>query len=349
MQQWWHPIRDKFIPGPHNEYRPHILGKKWLVLFLTITLTVEGVLVASLMGRGQALNFLAAVLPGEIIGLTNVQREDNNLGDVAENSQLDLAAQAKAQDMAAKGYFSHVGPDGKEPWAWVTGAGYVYQYAGENLAVRFNESTDVVNAWMASPTHRANIVKPIYTEIGVGVAQGYYQGQPATFVVQYFGTPQNVAVAPPASTPVTPAEPVASEGTGAPVEVAGTTTAAGVNPAGATPSISPRQGEPTPQAMVRNILNLAETTPTSVFWILAGITALIIVALALAFFIHLDIQSGEMLAGGAVVAVIALAFIFLNSYMPFNFMAGSQSATVELFVTPPVLVGEAASTVNLNF
>jgi len=133
--------------------------------------------------------FTAAVLHSDIVAFTNIERAYNELNSLTENSVLNAAAQAKANDMAAKGYFSHTGPDGQLPWHWFVEAGYDYRYAGENLAVRFSDSREVVNAWMASPTHKANIVKPQYQEIGIGVAEGVYQGVPATFVVQFFASP----------------------------------------------------------------------------------------------------------------------------------------------------------------
>lgn len=138
----------------------------------------------------------AAVVASQVIALTNDERQQNGVGQLAEDTLLDQAAQAKADDMAAKGYFSHVGPDGKQPWAWIAAAGYNYHWAGENLAVRFDDSQQLVSAWMASPTHRANIVKGQYTQIGIGVANGMYQGMPATFIVQFFGTPQSGFVEP---------------------------------------------------------------------------------------------------------------------------------------------------------
>jgi hypothetical protein len=95
----------------------------------------------------------------------------------------------KANDMAEKGYFAHTSPEGKTPWYWFKQAGYDYSYAGENLAVNFFESKDVAEAWMNSPTHRANIVKKDYTEIGIAVATGMYEGRQSVFVAQLFGTP----------------------------------------------------------------------------------------------------------------------------------------------------------------
>jgi len=135
----------------------------------------------------------AAVIQSDIISLTNAERARDHVGVLTENIKLDRAATQKAADMAAKGYFAHVGPDGALPWQWILASGYDYRYAGENLAVRFSESQDVVNAWVASPAHYANIIKSQYTDIGVGTAQGTYQGQPAIYVVQYFAAPSDVS------------------------------------------------------------------------------------------------------------------------------------------------------------
>jgi hypothetical protein len=90
--------------------------------------------------------------------------------------------------MAEREYFAHYSPDGVSPWHWFDKAGYDYLHAGENLAVHFTESDAVVDAWMDSPTHRANIMNGLYTEIGVGTARGEYKGYPTLFVVQLFGT-----------------------------------------------------------------------------------------------------------------------------------------------------------------
>ena len=162
------------------------------------TAIAGGVMILVLIGLGiksTGPEFTAAVVQGDIIAFTNIERAHSELHSLTENTILDRAAQAKANDMASLGYFSHTGPDGQPPWHWFVEAGYDYHYAGENLAVRFNDSQEVVNAWMASPTHKANIVKAQYTEIGIGVADGVYQGQPVTFVVQFFGAPKTASVA----------------------------------------------------------------------------------------------------------------------------------------------------------
>ena len=130
------------------------------------------------------------VIDSVVVDMTNQERASLGIGELKVNEALRKAAQAKADDMAKKGYFAHVTPDGKTPWYWIDQTGYQYKSAGENLAVNFDYSKDVVQAWMNSPTHRANIVKAKYQEIGIGIAEGFYQGRPSVFVVQMFGTPK---------------------------------------------------------------------------------------------------------------------------------------------------------------
>lgn len=130
------------------------------------------------------------VINSVVIDVTNQERQKLGLGELKVNELLKKAAQSKADDMARKGYFSHQSPDGKTPWYWIDQTGYTYKAAGENLAVNFDYSRDVVSAWMNSPTHKANIVKAKYQEIGVGISEGFYQGRPTVFVVQMFGTPK---------------------------------------------------------------------------------------------------------------------------------------------------------------
>ncbi len=131
-----------------------------------------------------------SVINSVVVDMTNQERASLGLGELKTNEALRKAAQAKADDMAKSGYFAHQSPDGKTPWYWIDQTGYTYKAAGENLAVNFDYSRDVVNAWMNSPTHKANIVKAKYQEIGIGIAEGFYLGRPTVFVVQMFGTPK---------------------------------------------------------------------------------------------------------------------------------------------------------------
>lgn len=142
------------------------------------------------------LERLAAVLPSVLVQATNKERQGDNLGTLQENELLTRAAKLKAEDMASKGYFSHTSPEGVTPWTWLNIVGYPYEKAGENLAVNFIDSVDVINAWMKSPSHRDNILSDKYDEIGIATAKGEYKGKEGVFVVQYFGsqrTPDYVA------------------------------------------------------------------------------------------------------------------------------------------------------------
>jgi hypothetical protein len=158
---------------------------------------------------------VGAVLPAVVVDLTNSERNTLNEVPLRRNATLDAAAQAKAEHMAQNQYFAHYSPDGVSPWYWFDKAGYVYAFAGENLAIHFKDSGAVVDAWMKSPAHRANIANGNYTEIGVGTAKGVYEGFDTVYVVQLFGTP----AARPAPVPVPAPQPVAVAPTLPPVEV----------------------------------------------------------------------------------------------------------------------------------
>jgi hypothetical protein len=138
---------------------------------------------------------VAAVVSAVLVNLTNEDRAQNSLETLTINPELVKAAQAKADDMAAKGYFAHKSPEGLEPWYFFRAAGYQFEYAGENLAVDFTDSGDVERAWMNSPRHRANILDGRFTEVGIATAVGTYQGRTVTFVVQMFGTQKAQAAA----------------------------------------------------------------------------------------------------------------------------------------------------------
>lgn len=174
----------------------------------------------------------AAVSAAEVALLTNKERSQKDIPVLQRNSLLDQAAQMKAQDMAANGYYAHVSPDGLTPMHWVGKAGYRYLIIGENLVVNRTDAEQVVDAFMGSPGHRANILRSDFTEIGIGVANGIYKGKDATFTVQIFAAPypqkevSKVAVKPP-PTPVkasVPAKPVATVSVPRPVAVTATTT-----------------------------------------------------------------------------------------------------------------------------
>ena len=184
MFSWF---KKHFIPHEGNEHRPHILRDVSVrnVVAVVIFLEIFTFLIPTLTHINMT-GGMATVLPGVLSAFTNDERQSQNLAILTVSPILNQAAEMKATDMATKGYFAHTSPEGKTPWYWLEKAGYNYQYAGENLAINFSDSKDVANAWMASPTHKANIVKGNYKEIGTGVASGIYEGKQTIFVAQVY-------------------------------------------------------------------------------------------------------------------------------------------------------------------
>ena len=131
------------------------------------------------------------LIKSKIIAETNIQRYNNgNLPPLIENEKLYLAAKAKADDMFKKQYFEHVSPSGVGPGTLVKSFGYEYIVSGENLILgNFKDEKDVVQHWMDSPGHRANILNDRFTEIGVAAVKGIYEGQTVWIGVQEFGLP----------------------------------------------------------------------------------------------------------------------------------------------------------------
>lgn len=141
----------------------------------------------------QVLGYAANISVSEIIRETNEHRAQAGLPALTQNSTLSQAALAKGNDMLAKGYWAHFAPDGTSPWSFFLSFGYKYRYAGENLARDFSSAHLAVDGWMASPSHRDNILSKNYQDIGVGVVEGKLSGADTTIIVQFFGAPLSSA------------------------------------------------------------------------------------------------------------------------------------------------------------
>lgn len=103
-----------------------------------------------------------------VLELTNDIRRQNGLSDLSLNNQLQQAAQVHSANMAGQDFFSHYGLDGTMPWDRGENAGYDYRFYGENIAAGQTTPETVVQAWVDSPSHLANILNANYSEIGVG-------------------------------------------------------------------------------------------------------------------------------------------------------------------------------------
>jgi uncharacterized protein YkwD len=103
-----------------------------------------------------------------VIELTNAERAKVGLKPVSFNSKLSNAAQAHSEEMAICDYFSHTGTSGCSVSDRVQNSGYQYSYVGENIAAGYVTPEEVVQGWMCSPGHRANILNAHYQEVGIG-------------------------------------------------------------------------------------------------------------------------------------------------------------------------------------
>jgi uncharacterized protein YkwD len=125
-----------------------------------------------------------------IIYYTNIERVKVGLNPLTKNTKLNNSATSKIDDMFMGQYFEHTAPNGKTAADLVKSFDYKFQIVGENLALGiFQTDKSLVQAWMDSPTHRANILNPKYTEIGAAVGIGDYKSQKQWLAVQHFAKP----------------------------------------------------------------------------------------------------------------------------------------------------------------
>jgi len=183
-----HKLAHLIFPRESNNQKAKLLHSSSLSLLIFFIVVYQLVLNFLPRIRPDILGFAANIPPSEVIRLTNEKRAEAGLPALVENGTLSQAAQAKGADMLNRDYWSHVAPDGTQPWTFFTNAGYKYRYAGENLARDFSSAPAAVEAWMASPTHKDNIMSPKYKEIGIAVVEGDLAGVDTTIVVQFFGT-----------------------------------------------------------------------------------------------------------------------------------------------------------------
>lgn len=186
--QYLHGARVCIIPSPYNDHRPYALRHKPLA-FLSGLLIAAKVVALTLVAIVPNTAELSTITAARIVEFTNAERVNVGLSALSVNSKLSSAAAQKGQHMLDEDYFAHISPSGVTPWFWMSKVGYTYTIAGENLAIDFVEAEDVVDAWLASPTHKANMLHKDYTETGVAVVTGEFEGGTSTIVVHMFGNP----------------------------------------------------------------------------------------------------------------------------------------------------------------
>ena len=181
-------LRHLLLPHESNNHRAKILHIDSILIVITL-LIFSSFLLSSIQSKyPKVLGISYNITPVDLLNVTNKVRQENGLSALALDSALSQAASNKAADMFAKDYWAHVAPDGATPWGFIKNSGYVYLYAGENLARGFSNTSDVVNAWMASPSHRDNMLSSNYSDVGFAIATGNLTGSDTVLVVEMFGT-----------------------------------------------------------------------------------------------------------------------------------------------------------------
>ena len=185
-------VKNSVLPRRDNNYRPYLIRRAGLIL-MAICLVVLNFVVIFWQNQ-EVLGEKTDIIGANLLSETNSARAKQNLPNLKENLQLNVAAENKARDMLTENYWAHDSPTGNTPWKFISEAGYEYALAGENLARGFTSTEDIMKAWLASPSHRANILEKKYTEVGFAVVTGQMDDKETILVVAEYGRPANNTV-----------------------------------------------------------------------------------------------------------------------------------------------------------
>jgi len=177
-----------FFPKESNNFQAKSISIDFLSLYLIVAFFLS-IGLKNLAFSKNVLGYATDINVQKLLEDTNKERVDYHLTSLTYNKKLALAAQKKANNMFLENYWAHYSPEGESPWDFIIATGYRYEYAGENLAKNFLFSQDVVNAWMKSPSHRENMLRPQYSQVGFAVKDGILNGEKTTLVVQMFAKP----------------------------------------------------------------------------------------------------------------------------------------------------------------
>jgi uncharacterized protein YkwD len=155
---------------------------------------MKSILVAALLSLG-AFNAAAAdpsneITPENVVALFNAYRAEAGFPPLHLDARMARAAEARMRDMEDGAWWSHESPEGTSPFVWLAAEDYRYAAAAENLAAGFETARLLVQSWMESPGHRANIMNVQYADCGIAIIDGRTSG-PATgkSIIVLFGRP----------------------------------------------------------------------------------------------------------------------------------------------------------------
>jgi uncharacterized protein YkwD len=158
-------------------------SRVFVALFLALGATVASTVVA--VQPASAASALDNIR--QVVSLTNANRRAHGCPNLVVDQRLMKAAQQHSADMAAHNYFAHNSQSGKNPGSRITAAGYRWTRWAENIAAGYPTGAKVVDGWMHSSGHRANILNCKLRNIGVGFVSSPKSKYP-TYWTQDFGT-----------------------------------------------------------------------------------------------------------------------------------------------------------------
>jgi len=277
-----------FFPSKSNDYQPFILRSKNLFVLAIILLVIKILIFSWLVYFPRTTEF-AVVTSSELTTLANKERAVKGLAPLKVNDKLVEAAQEKAQDMINNGYFAHTSPVGITPWYWFDRVGYNYVAAGENLAKDFTDSQFLHQAWMNSPSHRANILNKNYQEIGIAVIEGKINGRNTVLAVQMFGKTASKKVVEQPRAEATPSQMAIST----PEEEA------------VSPSISGATSPTVLEVVAQN----SEPIVREIYFIVAGLLSLV---LLLTIFINIRVQYPKLIFTALIIIILIAGIAAFN-------------------------------------
>ncbi len=186
-------LKGLFVPCLENGLKPRIFENDVFSLIIGLMLGFKILSVIS-FGNYLGADIFNQISSSDLYSLTNQTRQANGLPALTPNSKLEAAAQLKMTDMFNNNYFAHNSPQGTTPWYWFGKANYKYSAAGENLAMNFYSSDQVMKAWMASELHKKNILLKNFSEIGIAIGYDKLNGEKTMVVVEMFGSPETKTI-----------------------------------------------------------------------------------------------------------------------------------------------------------
>lgn len=177
-----------FIPHEKHNYRAKLLHNLTLLILVLSIGVFSSLSIAVYKSSPEVLGVSYQITVNELLNLTNYERSLSGKPPLTLNEKLSKAAEKKALHMFENNYWAHFAPDGTSPWDFIRGEDYDYAYAGENLAKGFTTSYDTVEAWMASQTHRDNLLSSQYDEVGFAIIEGRLKQEDTVLIVQELGS-----------------------------------------------------------------------------------------------------------------------------------------------------------------